>query len=102
MRNLPDESQTVRALGGYTPGRWHNVEELLALLIETVFEGHRLLFAVNSKKGRRPPDPLKVPRPKRPGEQTPAKRQSTTEELLAVFGHSKNKVVVRYTPKEEE
>lgn len=67
-----------------------------------MFEGHRLLWSIHSKKGRKPPAPLKVPRPKRAGEQTPPKRQSTTEELLAVFGHSKNNVVVRYTPKKEE
>jgi hypothetical protein len=102
VRNLPDESQTIRAIGGsIRPGQWHNVEELLATLIETVFEGHRLLFSIHSKKGRRPPDAIKVPRPAGTAGQTQRKRQSTTEELLEVFGPSKN-VVIRYTPKKEE
>lgn len=102
LRGLPDESLTVRNLGAVRPGQWHNVEELLAVLIETVFEGHRLLYSIHSKRGRRPPAPLKVPRPSSSSEQTPPKEQSSTEELLAFFGNPKNAIEVRYTPKEED
>lgn len=98
LLGLPDESETVRTTGGVRPGQWHNVEELLATLIEVVFEGHRLLYAVHAKRGHSPPKSLKVPRPDREGRQTP-KQQSTTQELVQAFGSS-SKVVVRYTPKE--
>lgn len=95
---LPLESRTMRELGALKPGEWHNAEELLATLIEVVWEGHRLFFSAHAKKGKKPPAPLKVPRPTRSGEQTPPKEQSTREELLAAF--SAGGVIVQYAPKD--
>lgn len=101
MLGLPLESNTLRKLGAWKPGEWHNVEELLAQIMETIYEGHRLFYKANAKKGSQPPPPLKVPRPAHVEEQTAKakkKRPATSEELARFFGN--RSVIVNYTPKE--
>lgn len=99
-RHLPDESATSRACGGYRPGQWHNVDELLAQLLEMTFEGQRLFYKAHAKKGSNPPPSLKVPRPESVTRQTRGpKRQASASELAHFLGG--RRVVVNYTPKGE-
>lgn len=99
IAGLPLNSAFGRKLGARET--WGNVEELLAALIEQVDAGNRLLYRINSKRGTKQPDPIKVPRPSgRDGETDPVpkkRRPATSEELVKFFGGA-----ARFTGKPKE
>jgi hypothetical protein len=59
--------------------------EVQALTAELVYALWRLTLQVNSKKGSRPPQPLRLPRPWR-DKQQPARRKVTVGQLIAMTG----------------
>lgn len=79
VRNLPDESATVRSV---THG-WSVAEELAAAQLEMT---HALWTATLQLGGvKKPPPPLQVPRPHRPA---PPKKRATADDLSRLFGGS--------------
>lgn len=77
---LPVDSATAVALGAHTPG-WSTTEELLALVAELVDTGNRYFYSANSKRGTRPPDPVRITRPNRR-----PRRVATSADLVEMFG----------------
>lgn len=64
VSGLPIESATARS---YDPERlgvgWRIEHDLMSLVAELVDHSNRLLFAFNTKKGTRVPEPIFIPRP---------------------------------------
>lgn len=81
------DSALGASTGSYRPG-WTNIEELLAIIAETVDRGNRQFAIAFSKRGAGSPQPLKIPRPYERKKRRPA----TSEDLVEMFGG-----VARYT-----
>lgn len=83
--------------------QWDLKAELLASLIEVIDYGNRNFIMANSKKGTKPPQPIRVPRPTDsasralPMETAEPPRHATASEIKAFFGGS-----VTYIPDESQ
>lgn len=69
---------------------WTNQEELLAAIAELVSQSNTLFIQANSKKGARPPKPLRIPRP---GDEKP--KPATGEELKTFMERKGAPLIVR-------
>ena len=81
INGLSPGCATFRKLKGGSD--WGNTEELLATVAELIDATNRLIYQVNSKKGARVWEPLRVPRPYDKKRQS---QPSSSDEMLAFFG----------------
>jgi hypothetical protein len=80
---LPRESTFVRKVS--PAAEWSSTEYLLAALIEVVDAGNRWMVQLNTKRGSRQPDPVRI---ERPGAPKPKSRGVTVRQM---FGRSSTK-----------
>lgn len=86
---LPPEASVWRSMGL----SWSEDRELLAVNIEVLDSLRRAFLMANSKKGTKPPEPVRIPRPWQKQER-PAGRGTRLRDLLSQAG-LKVKVVPR-------
>jgi hypothetical protein len=79
------EGAVGQARGALQASQWKHTEELLAVIAELIHENTRAFVVVNSKKGGRPPEPLKITRPYQQSIKK-ARRKATSEDLVKMFG----------------
>lgn len=82
---LPPTSALAREMHPDTVGAdWGITQELIATAIELIDQGNRQFVMAHSKKGTRPPKPIKIVRPWEI--QTKPKRAATASEVRELLG----------------
>ena len=82
VAGLPEDSATVRSLSN----GWSVERELAASTVEQVHDLKRVLVMVNSSRGSKAPESLRIPRPDQPERPKPAQPMSDDRDLALFFG----------------